>query len=365
MNLLLNFRSQFRHSLLRRYLSTPACQYDPLNVAFFGSGNFSVASLRKLLQLRSSSTKFINDLKVITRTIKPTGRSMKTFKELPVSEYALSNNIPILRADTSEEINRLINENNFNLTIAVSYGKLIPSKFLESCQYGGLNVHPSLLPKYSGSSPIQYALINDDKETGVTLQTLHATKFDHGSIISQSNPIEIQDSDNYKSLETKLGELGAQLLVNSIKDYTFLNPNSETPNVKRTLAPKIDKSKRQILWNQYIARQIKRLYDALGPLYTFIPVQIKRRDKPFEELKRVILNDVKEVADDATLKELNLSQIGEFCLLGDRLYIRANQGYVSADLLQLQTKSEESATQFMKNFKKNIGDSPQRFVESL
>ena len=112
-----------------------------------------------------------------------------------------------MRADTSQEITQLSEQYLFNLVIAVSYGRLIPSTFIQHCKYGGLNVHPSLLPKYSGSSPLQYALLNDDKFTGCTVQTLHPTKFDHGDIIIQSSEIPILDDDNSVSLFKNLARL--------------------------------------------------------------------------------------------------------------------------------------------------------------
>ncbi|KAI5965823.1 FMT1 [Candida pseudojiufengensis] len=343
--------------------STTAIRHDPLKIAFFGSDKFSVASLRKLLDLKSSTNEVIEDIKVITRTIKPTGRYMKKYEELPISKYALENKIPVLRADSSQDILKLLDNNTFNLTIAVSFGKLIPSKFLESCTYGGLNVHPSLLPKYSGSSPIQHAIMNDDQTTGVTVQTLHPTKFDHGRIISQSDEVPILN-DNYRSLEYRLGAEGGELLKTCIKDSLFVEPQGIESSFKRSFAPKIDKTKRQILWNQYSARQIERLNDALGPLFTFIKVQTKSKGKLSQEIKRVILDRVKETKNENELWNLNLKQPGEFYLSEDKLYIKANNGYLTVGKLKLQTKSEETPVEFMKNYKKNIGKMPQKFVET-
>ncbi|KAG5420156.1 FMT1 [Candida metapsilosis] len=333
-------------------------KHDPLNIAFFGSGNFSVASLSKILELQKRCPERVSSIKVITRSIKPSGRYMKTFSELPVSEFAMKHNIPILRADSSSEISGLMENNKFNLTIAVSYGKLIPAAFLQTCTYGGLNVHPSLLPKYSGSSPIQYALLNDDKRTGVTVQSLHPTKFDHGKIIAQSGEMEIEHNDNFDSLSDRLAQEGGALLSEVIDKGLFLN--TSLPNVyERSLAPKIDKSKSQALWDAYTARQIQRLNDALGPIFTFINTRTKKKGRIVEEKKRVILNPVTELSihDD-----LQLENPGDFALVKEGLCIKCKTGYVVSKKIKLQTRGEETPEKFIGSYHKTVGDMPQQFI---
>lgn len=348
------------HSYSRIFQRSLHYKYDPLNIAFFGSGKFSVASLNKILDLQKRCPEKISTIKVITRTIKPSGRYMKTFSELPASKFAIKHNIPILRADSSNDILQLVESNDFNLTIAVSYGKLIPAAFLNSCKYGGLNVHPSLLPKYSGSSPIQYALLNDDKTTGVTVQTLHPTKFDHGNIVAQSEEMEIDDADDFDSLSERLAQRGGVLVLDVIGKGLFLD--ACVPNTyQRSLAPKIDKSKSQALWRSYTARHIKRLYDALGPVYTFINTRTKKKGRLVEEKKRVILSSLTEM--DRERNDIQLHQPGDFTLAKDGLCIKCREGLILVQKIKLQTRANESPEKFMGSYQKTVGDTPQHFID--
>src|SRR3989344_5728434 len=98
-----------------------------------------------------------------------------------------------------------------DICIVAAYGKIIPKEYLEIPKYGFLNIHPSLLPKYRGPSPIQTAILNGEKETGVTI-ILMDEKADHGPILTNSK-FKIQNSKSYKELEKELAKLGAQLLV--------------------------------------------------------------------------------------------------------------------------------------------------------
>ncbi|EGW35578.1 uncharacterized protein SPAPADRAFT_58802, partial [Spathaspora passalidarum NRRL Y-27907] len=192
---------------------------DRLKIAFFGSDHFSTASLTAL---HTYSQLHNHTIHVITPTLKPTGRGLTQLIDLPLGTLANSLSLPVHRVENSSDMNELVSH-QFNLAIAVSFGKLIPSKFLQSCKFGGLNVHPSLLPTYSGASPLQYALLNDDKFTGCTVQTLHPTKFDKGEILLQSSKVDILDSDNFESLEKKLSDIGARLLVETIDQRLFLD----------------------------------------------------------------------------------------------------------------------------------------------
>ncbi|KAI5970318.1 hypothetical protein CANMA_000671 [Candida margitis] len=321
-----------------------------------------ISSQLSILELRDGCPDKVSSVKVITRSIKPSGRYMKTFTELAASEFAIKHDIPILRADSSKDILALTSSNNFNLTIAVSYGKLIPAAFLSSCKYGGLNVHPSLLPRYSGSSPIQYALLNDDKTTGVTVQSLHPTKFDHGSIIAQSNDIKINDTDDYDSLSDRLAQEGGSLLQGVIDRGLFLN--TSLPNTyERSLAPKIDKSKSQALWSIYTSRQIKRLYDALGPVYTFLNTKTKKKGQVVEEKKRVILGSVTDlISPPMSAESHHLQQPGDFILLKEGLCVKCKKGYVLVQKIKLQTRGDESPEKFIGSYHKTVGDMPQHFI---
>lgn len=322
-----------------------------LRIAFFGSDRFSVYSLNHLLKLRNRRPELIESIDVVTRKLKPKGRNLKVMEDLPVGEFATQNNVNVLRADNTPEILDCLGYGNqFNLAIAVSYGKLIPKLFLDQLDFGGLNVHPSLLPRYSGSSPIQKALINDDEHTGVTVQTLHPTKFDKGQIISQSNPINIEDQDNYFTLEAKLGEFGGRLLANTLENGKYHDSIPLKSNYEYSLASKINPSQAQISWDTNKSRQIRRLSDALGPTYTYIYcAPFKKKMGGF---KRVILQDIQEIP--ALEKSNNTS--GSFRLNEQQntIEIFTVDGAISVGKLTFECCTVEDAKTFYKRLNKRI-----------
>lgn len=344
----------------RRYTSQST--HDPLRIAFFGSDNFSVASLNKLIQYQKANPHKVDSVHVITRSLKPQGRYMKTVQDLPVGKFASKQGLSIMRADTSEEITQFSKQYLFNLVIAVSYGKLIPSTFIQHCKYGGLNVHPSLLPKYCGSSPLQYALLNDDKFTGCTVQTLHPTKFDHGDIIIQSPEIPILDGDNSVSLFKKFGEIGGDLLVEAIDRGLFVNPTPIKNNYAHSMAPKIPKARLQVFWDKFLARDIKRLYDALGPIFTFLNVNVIRKRKQICEKKRVILSCIKEYQLTDSIEQL--TQPGDFMLVEEGLLVKAKTGGVLVEKIKMQAQEEEIPEKFIGAYSKKVGpDMPKHFID--
>lgn len=335
----------------------------PIKIAFFGSDQFSVQSLAKLSSVKVNNPEKIESIHVITRSVKSRGRKSKSFIDLPIGNYCNHNDIPILRADSSSDILKILDNYQFDLTIAVSYGKLIPEEFLSSCRYGGLNVHPSLLPKYSGSSPIQYALLNNDGSTGCTIQTLHPNKFDKGDIIEQSEEIPILLGDNYETLESKLGEVGSKMLVgvvekvfNGGKDVGIAESRYEY-----SLATKITPSHRLICWEDSSIK-IKRLNDALGPLTTYVNVDIVKKKKKIQELQKVILDDIQLFGGDSKLIQSGSFALEDYCSKDSRLIIKTADGCVTVGKMKFQYCNEESPLDFMKALPRRTGSSDKAFL---
>lgn len=321
----------------------------PLRLAFFGSDAFSVTSLARLNALRLQYPAKIAQLDVVTRSIKPTGRNLKTLVDVPVGSFAAAHNLPVWRADRGKDI--LDISARYDLAVAVSYGKLIPGEFLAKTTYGGINVHPSLLPKYSGSSPIQYALMDDEKTTGVTVQTLHPTKFDHGAIIEQSGPVDIAEHDNFKLLLERLANIGAELLEDVIVNGKFIDPTEIKSTYPYSLASKISPQKYQVDWLKQTSRQIRRASDALGALHTYKMVEITKKKKHVRELYKVILDDISETSEST-----NLSATGQFQLVNGKLVIKTADGAVSVGNLKFQYCGFETPETFMQLLAKRAGD---------
>lgn len=150
-----------------------------------------------------------------------------------------------------------------DLAIIAAYGKILPKEILGIPRYGFINVHPSLLPKYRGPSPIYTTILNGDKETGVTIMEVDE-KMDHGSILANSK-LPISGSDNYETLSKKLAELGGELLVKTIPDYISgkIKP-IEQDHSKATYTKIIKKEDGKIDWSKS-AQDIERMTRAYYP----------------------------------------------------------------------------------------------------
>lgn len=322
----------------------------PLRVAFFGSDDFSICSLHSVLKLQERG--LIASLDVIAKHPKHTGRDLKTLTDVPIVHVAESLGVPVVRAESNAEIAALISR-KYSMAVAVSYGKLIPSTFLNSVEYS-LNVHPSLLPRYSGASPLQFALLNHDETTGVTVQTLHPTQFDKGTIVAQREGISIFPDETLDSLRARCAIAGAKLLSEVIESRAYQNP-SFAPKYEYSYASKITPQMSQINWNTP-AEQILRRYNTLGPLYTFKEINVKKRRKPqVHEWRRVILSDINRGDDDLGLTP------GEFRSVGGKLLVQAADGSISVNSLQMQFEKKEPAMKFLSSLPKRAGDTTNTF----
>jgi methionyl-tRNA formyltransferase len=181
-------------------------------VIFMGTPAFSVPSLNALIE---SDYRI---LAVFTQPDREAGRGRKITMS-PVKELAVRHNIPVVQPTTlkdPEVINRIA-ELRPDTVVVASYGKFLPSGLLNMPPYKCINLHPSLLPKYRGSSPISTAILNGDKVTGVTIMIISEV-WDSGPILSQQE-VAIEDMDTTEILSAKLAEIGARLLVKTMPEW--------------------------------------------------------------------------------------------------------------------------------------------------
>lgn len=150
-----------------------------------------------------------------------------------------------------------------DICIVAAYGKIIPKEYLGVPKYGFLNIHPSLLPKYRGASPIQSVILNDDKETGVTIISMDE-KVDHGKTVA-SIKYQVARDENYKSLEEKLAKLGAKLLIETLPKWMKgeIRPK-EQDHSRATYIKKFSWPDGKIDWNKSV-EEIDRQIRALNP----------------------------------------------------------------------------------------------------
>jgi methionyl-tRNA formyltransferase len=158
--------------------------------------------------------------------------------------------------------------------VTVSFGLLVPARILRSATYGGLNIHPSLLPDLRGPAPLQHALLNRRSHTGVSLQTMHPTKFDHGVVLAQTPApgVPIAADTTPQSLLETLGPIGAEMLVQGIKENLFIPPfhdvcQDNPAPTHQSHAPKITPSDREINWSTWSASEILLRDRVLGRLW--------------------------------------------------------------------------------------------------
>lgn len=172
-------------------------------IIFFGSDEFSAASLRELI------VKGFSIGAVVTKPDSRKGRGRELSKSV-VKEIAEANDIPVLQPDTITSLAEHLNNVHSPIGVLVSYGKIIPQSIIDLFTPGIINVHPSLLPLYRGPSPVESVILNGDTQTGVTIMQLSA-KMDAGPIYHQL-PAPLLGTETAPELEAHLAELGAQQL---------------------------------------------------------------------------------------------------------------------------------------------------------
>jgi len=231
-----------------------------LNIIFMGTPDFAEESLKCLVEAKH------NILAVVTNPDKPQGRGMKLTPS-PVKQYALEKGLKVLeplKIRKNEEFINEIKSLNPDVICVVAYGKILPQEMLDIPKLGAINVHGSLLPKYRGSAPIQWAVINGDRTTGITTMYMDAG-MDTGDIILKKE-VEIGELETTGQLWDRLKLIGGKLLIDTLE----LIEQGKAPREKQTgeasLAPMLSKEIAKINWNEQTAKQIQNLTRGLNPL---------------------------------------------------------------------------------------------------
>lgn len=215
-----------------------------MKILFMGTPDFAVPCLDILV------SNGFDVCGAVTQPDKPKGRGHKLTPP-PVKEYAISKNISVYQPQTLKdgEFEKVLDELKPQFIAVVAYGKILPEYILDFPEYGCVNVHGSVLPKYRGAAPIQWAIITGDKTTGVTTQYMKMG-VDTGDIIF-TDETEILPDETYGELYTRLSQSGAKLLlktVNAIKDGTA--PRTEQDESEATHAPMLTKETGHINWTK-------------------------------------------------------------------------------------------------------------------
>ena len=210
-----------------------------------GTSHFAIPALKELISRR------FDVLGVVTQPDRPSGRGKK-LKPSPIKEFSIKNNLKVYQPEKVREQSfvKTLLELSPDVMVVAAFGQLLPQKVLDIPPCGAINLHPSLLPKYRGAAPIQWALINGERETGITLMLLDAGE-DTGDIICNES-IAIGLGDTAETLQNTLADTGARLLVEVLAQLS----NGELPVAKAqihadaTHAPRLTKKIGKIDWKE-------------------------------------------------------------------------------------------------------------------
>ncbi len=289
-----------------------------IDIVFLGTPDFAVPSLKALVE------NGYNVKAVFTQPDRPKGRGNKV-QFSPVKEYAVSQNIPVYQPEKIrlEENARILKELAPDLMITVAFGQILSKENLESARLGCINVHGSLLPKYRGSSPIQWAVINGEEETGVTTMFTDVG-VDCGDIILKKS-IKIGEDETAGELFDRLSVLGAEVLLDTLKlvenDTLIRIPQDHN---QATHYPMLDKTMARIDFSK-TSQEIKNLVRGMNPW----PVAWTECGEDILKIYSVTVLQEKTDEEPGTVLSAD-SKNG--------LWVATGDGVISIDVLQLPGK---------------------------
>ena len=267
-----------------------------------GNPKFAINPLKSLLASNHDI------VAVISNPPKLMGRK-KILQHTDVGKFALDNNLNLIELDDFDnfDIFQKISSLKVDIFVVVAF-RILPKKYIELPKFGSINIHASLLPKYRGAAPIQWALMNGDNVTGVSIFQIEK-KVDTGGIINVEK-IKIQNKDNFETLSDKLSKLGSKALLKSLRliendDFKILVQD----NKKSTRAPKIKKEMLRINWS-WEAEKINNWVRGLSPLPGMYTVYNGKKLKIF---KTSVVRGEKELSI-GKIEVINLKELVVQCV---------------------------------------------------
>lgn len=291
---------------------------------FMGTPDFAATVLEGLLDDANYDI-----LAVVTQPDRAVGRK-KEIKMTPVKEVALAHNLPVYQPEKmsgSDEMAELMTLGADGIVTA-AFGQFLPTKLLDSVDFA-VNVHASLLPKYRGGAPIHYAIINGDKEAGVTIMEM-VKKMDAGDMIAKAST-PITDEDNVGTMFEKLAVIGCDLLLKTLPDYIAGNIKPEPQDEsKATFSPNITPEEERIDWN----KSAREVFNHIRGLYPW-PVA------------HTLLDGKRFKIYEASLAE-GQGQPGQIIEKGkETLVVATGDGAISLKTVQLAGKPRMSVVDFL------------------
>lgn len=303
-----------------------------MKVIFFGSDHFAIPSLATLCASKHKV------LAVVTQPDRPAGRG-QVISPCPVAMVAKEKNLKLLQPEKIEISEEEILKLRPDILAVVAYGQFIPQNLIERATHRAVNVHPSLLPKYRGAAPMQWAILNGDKETGVTTMTI-TQEMDAGDIYLQTKT-KIGEMENYVELEERLSRLGADLLIQTLDEIEAGTLKSKPQDsAKVVFAPKIKKEDGHISWEE----PAQKLFNKIRAYIPWPGAFCNLHEKRLKILR----------ARPADHK--NKESAGSIISLEEGITVACGQGALCLLEIQLEGKKAMSAKEFLKGHPLALGE---------
>ncbi|MBR6680333.1 MAG: methionyl-tRNA formyltransferase [Clostridia bacterium] len=308
-----------------------------MKILFMGTPDFALFSLKALVENSNHSV-----IGVVTQPDKPSGRGYKLTPP-PVKVYAEEKNIPVYQPNTlrTDDFAALLGEIDPECIVVVAFGKILPPNVLEYPRYGCVNVHGSLLPKYRGAAPMQRAIIDGEKITGITTMYM-ADGIDTGDMLDKAE-VSIELSDNFETVHDKLGECGASLLLKTLEKIERGTAIRTVQNdADATYAAKITKEECKLSFDA----------DALtihNKIRGLSPFPLALTHTPDSKILKIV---EAEIADE----KAEHTNVGEVLSLDDGIEVACRQGSVRLLRVVPEGKSKMSAADYIRGRKIAVGD---------
>ncbi len=322
-----------------------------MRILFMGTSEFAIPTLEQLV------THNYDIIGVVTQPDRPSGRGKK-LSPSPVKKIASANNLKIYQPEKVREPTYVKTLNGLmpDVIVVAAFGQLLPQSVLDIPPCGVINLHPSLLPKYRGAAPIQWALINGEKETGISLMLLDAGE-DTGDIIcKQRIPINVDDTT--ETLHNTLANIGAKLLIETLRELPKGKPPKAEPQIlieghaKATYAPRLTKEIGHINWNEKATTIFNLIRGTAGwpGAYTYFRNTIRLK----------ITTSLPHDRDKISSNTLMSKQPGTIVINADReMFVKTGDGDLQIIQVQPATKRVMNANDFVNGYQIKTGD---RFI---
>ena len=292
---------------------------------FMGTPEFAIPALKTLLKLSDVVC-------VVTKPDALVGRK-KVLTPSPIKKLAIKENIPVLTpVKLKEEYQSILNYEP-ELIVTCAYGKIVPKVILDYPKYGCINIHASILPKYRGSAPMQWAIANGEKETGITLMYMDE-KMDTGDIIDIEK-IPILDDDDLGSIHDKMSLLGSSILEKNFSNIINNNISRvKQDDTKATLAPMITREMELLDFNDYGKNIINKI----------------RAFSPYPLTRTMINNEEVKIVKAKFIRKEN-TNIGKLIITKNDLGIECLDGIIYLEIIKPVGKKEMPIKSFLNGLK--------------